>query len=76
MEPGLVRLVRGELILILIVSKRLVLRATHCTVAYMCSIGVRTVVSNYGARFLIVYSTRHALGGRYCTLGQVSEASP
>ena len=47
-----------------------------CTVAYTCGISVRTVVSNYGARILIVYSTRHALGGKYFTLGQVSEASP
>ena len=38
-----------------------------CIVAYMCIGSIHAVVSNCGASFLILYSTRHALGGRYCT---------
>ena len=38
-----------------------------CTVAHTCSSSIRAVVSNSGASILIVYSTRHALGGRYCS---------
>ena len=38
-----------------------------CTVVHRCSSSARAVVSNSGASILIVYNTRHALGGRYCT---------
>ena len=38
-----------------------------CTVAHTCSSSIRAVARNSGASILIVYSTRHALGGRYCT---------
>ena len=38
-----------------------------CTVAHTCSSSIRAVVRNFGASILIVYSTRYALGGRYCS---------
>ena len=37
-----------------------------CKAAHTCSGSIRAVVSNSGASNLIVSSTRHALGGRYC----------
>ena len=49
------------------VVRGVVYRYYACTVAHTCSSSICAVVSNCGARILIVYSTRHALGGRYCT---------
>ena len=47
---------------------RAVVRSYYeCIVAHTCSGSIRAVVSNCGASFLIVYSTRHVLRGSYCT---------
>ena len=47
-----------------------------CTVTHTCSVRIRAVVSNYGPSALIVYSTRHAVAGRYCTGTCVRGVSP
>ena len=38
-----------------------------CTAAHTCSRSICAVVSNSGASILLVYSTQHVLGGRYCS---------
>ena len=43
-----------------------------CTVGHTCSVRTRKVVTKYGVRILIVYSTRNALSGKYYTRTGIS----